>query len=152
MESGNEKKNIQQQQPNAARKSNDVKPNFNPNFNYQTQQMYQVPKQNSALPSQPRQQQNPTPMEIDTSKQNIPTNQFQRGNWQAEKKSREPSFQYNKQKPSYQHVSKQQRVNHVDESTDIRSIYDDSMENNCETESNDLQTTMSEQESIFLEE
>lgn len=112
------KKNIQP--TNAAKKPNDAKPNFNPNPNYQAQQMHQMPKQTFATPPQPRQ--------------------------------REPSFQYNKPQPSYQHVNKQQRVNHVDETTDIRSIYDDSMENNCETETEDLQTTMSERESIFLEE
>lgn len=138
-------------QMNAMKKS-EARPNFNPNFQYQTQQMNQTPRPNFATPPQPKQQQNPTPMEVDPSKQYVQRTQFQQNNWQAEKRQREPSFQYNKLQPSFQHINKQQRVNHVDESIDICSVYDNPLENNYETEAEDSQTAVSEQESTFLEE
>lgn len=89
-------------------------------------------------------------MEVDSSKQFVQKTQFPRNNWQTEKRQREPSFQYNKPQPSFQHVNKQQRVNHVDETTEIRSIYGDSLENNYDTEAEDQQTDTSELESTFL--
>lgn len=55
--------------------------------------------------------------------------------------------------PNQREKYKPQRINHLGEIADIQSIYDDSMENNCETETetDDLESTTSEQESIFLE-
>lgn len=68
------------------------------------------------------------------------------------KRQREPSFQYVNKQPSFQHANKQQRVNNIDDVDDIRSIRDDSMDNNCDTEDHDCQSTTSEQGSVFLEE
>lgn len=127
---------------------NDVKPNFNPNFRYQSQQSTQAPKLNNFSPFKPQQQQQqpkPTPMDVDSSRQNIQRTQFQPNNFQAMKRERDPSFQY---------MNKHQRMNHVNTPDDIQSIYhNDSLENNYdEAENLEDQSTTSIQESIFLEE
>lgn len=128
-----------QEQQRHAQKHNEMKPNFNSNFRYQTQQVTQAPKPKF------EQQQKPTPMEIDSSKQ------FVQQNWQAEKRQREASFQFNKPQPSFQHLNKQQRVNHVDEAAEIQSVYDaGSLENNFESETDNTEDNT--RESVFLEE
>lgn len=132
-------------QQKAVKKSNgDVKPNFNPSFRYQSQRPTQAPNQ---------QQQKPTPMEVDPSKQYVQRNQFQPNNF---KRDREPSFQYaNKQQSSFQHMNKQQRVNHLGESDEIQSVFQHgaSLDNNCdEMENADCQSNVSTQESTFLDE
>lgn len=139
------------------KKQGEAKPTFNPNFRYQSQQPNQISRQNvTGAPqfTQHKQQTTPTPMEIDGSGQYVQKNQFQPNNFQQSKRQRESSFQFmNKQQPSsFQHLNKQQRVNHVEETDDIQSVYDDSLENNCETEIPDCQSTISEQGSTFLEE
>lgn len=120
--------------------TNDVKPGFNPNFRYQPQQSTQAPKQGTFIPHY-KQQQKMTPMEVDSSGQNIQRKQFQpqRNDFQPMKREREPSFQ---------HMNKHQRVNHVDAPDDIHSIYHhDSLENNCDdAEDVDCQSTVSGQE------
>lgn len=125
---------------------NDMKPKFNPNFRYQPQQSTQAPKFNNFVPyKQPQQQQlpKPIPMDVDSSRRNIQPTQFQRNNFQAMKRDRDPSFQQ---------PNNQQRVNHVDEIDGIQSVHGDSMDNNCGTEIDDCQSTTSEQQSTFLEE
>lgn len=139
-----------EQQRVVKKPNGDVKPNFNPNFRYQYQQPTQAPKQNFT-PNQ--QQQKPTPMEVDPSKQYVQRNQFQPNNF---KREREPSFQYaNKQQSSFQHMNKQQRVNHLGESDEIQSVFQHgaSLDNNCdEMENADCQSNVSTQESTFLDE
>lgn len=153
-----------QEQKNA-KKLNDVKPIFNPNFRYQSTQQNLIQKQNFVPTPQYNPKQNfastpqynpykqiskPTPMDIDTSKQNIQKPQFQSNDFQQMKRPREPTY-INKQ-TSFQHANKQQRVNHLDEKDDIQTIFDDSMKNNHDTEIQDNQSTTSETESIFLDE
>lgn len=143
----NQYKNREQQKP--MKTVGDAKPNFNPNFRYQPpqQQSTQAPKQNNFMQPYFKQQQKPTPMDVDNSKQNIQRTQFQsqQNNFQAVKREREPSFQ---------HMNKQQRLHHLDASDDIQSIYHhDSLDNNCdETENLECASTISSQESTFLEE
>jgi len=123
----------------------------NPNFRYQSQQPNQTQRPNFTVTPQNGQQQKTTPMEIDGSGQYAQKTQVQANNFQQKKRPLESSFQYkNKQSPSFHHMTKQQRVNHVEETDDIRSIYDDSLDNNCETEIPDCQSTTSEQGSIFF--
>lgn len=131
------------------KKSAEIKPSSNPNFRYQSQPSNQNQKPNHVATPQ---RENPTPMEIDRSGQFIQKNQFQSNDFQQAKRQREPSFQYMNKQPSFQHVNKHQRVNHIDDTDDIQSIRDDSMDNNCDTENNDCQSTISEQGSAFLEE
>lgn len=135
------------QNKNPRKNSGDAKPNFNPNFQYRSQQPNQ-----SSQPNNTMQQQKPTPMEVDNSKQYVQRNNAQPN--YAVKRDREPTFQYVKQnQPSFQHVHKQQRVNHMGEPDDIQSVYhyDDTLENNHnETENDDCQSNASKQESIFL--
>lgn len=133
---------VAEQQKAIKTPSGDVKPNFNPNFRYQSQQSTRAPKQNNAAPTH-NQQQKPTPMEVDTSKQYVQRTQFS-ANPQPMKRERDPSFQY---------MNKQQRVNHVNEPDDIQSVFHESMENNAdETDAPDHRSTISCQESIFLDE
>lgn len=136
------------------KKTADVKQNFNPNFQYQFPQPNQASKQNATMTPEYKRNQGSTPMEIDGSAQFVQKTQFQPNDTQF-KRPRDPSYQYtNKHQfgSSAQHINKQQRVNHLDEQEDIRSVYDNSLENNCETEAADSQSTASEQGSIFLEE
>lgn len=140
-----------EQQRSMKKPTGDVKPNYNPNFRYQSQQPTQAPKQNFAASPQ---QQKPTPMEVDGSRQYVQRNQFQPNNFQASKRERETSFQHvHKQQPSFQHMNKQQRVNHLNEPDDIQSVFHESMENNAEEmDAPDCRSTISCQESIFLDE
>lgn len=132
------------------RKPIEVRPNSNPNFRYQSQQPNSNHRPNQTAAPQ---HEKPTPMEIDRSGQFIQTTKHSPIDFQQMKRQREPSFQYvNKQPPSFQHVNKHQRVNHVDETNDIQSVYNDSLENNCDTETHDSQSIISEQGSVFLEE
>lgn len=137
------------EQQGSMKKSVETKPGSNPNFRYQSQPPNRNQKP-SYMAAPPRD--NPTPMEIDRSGQFVQKNQFQSNDFQQMKRQREPSFQYANKQPSFQHVNKQQRMNHIDDTDDIQSIRDDSMENNCDTEDHDCQSTTSEQGSIFLEE
>lgn len=140
-------------QNRAARKPDDVRPNFNPNFRYQSQQPNQAPKPTNNVPQQYGHKQGPTPMDIDGSGQHVQRNQAQPNGFQQMKRQREPSFQRaNGLLPSSQHVNKQQRINHLDEPDEIQSIYDNSLENNYEPEAPETGYTTSEQESTFLEE
>lgn len=140
------------EQQKGIRKFAETKPFSNPNFRYQSQQPNQAQRSNLPVAPQNKQQQ-PTQMEIDSSGQYVQKTQFQPNDLQQMKRQRDQSFQYvNKQTPSFQRTNKQQRVNHVEETDDIRSIYDESLDNNCETEVPDCQSTTSEQGSIFLEE
>ena len=135
-----------------AKKFIDPRPISNPDFRYQSQPPNQPPKMNfnSAQPNKP-QQHKPMPMEIDSSGQYVQKTQFQSNDFQHFKRQREPSFQYaNNQQPSYQNVNKQQRVNHVND--DIKSVHGNSMDNNCDAEPNDDASTVSDEESTFLEE
>lgn len=138
---------MHEQQKNMKKGIVDVKPNFNPNFRYQPQQSTQAPKQNNFAAPHYKQQQKPTPMEVDSSGKYVQRTQFQsqQNNFQPMKREREPSFQ---------HMNKHQRVNHVDAPDDIQSIYHhDSLENNCSEDENlECQSTVSAQESTFLEE
>lgn len=140
------------EQQRGIKKFSETKPISNPNFRYQSQQPNQAQRSNLAVAPQNKQQQS-TPMEIDSSGQYVQKTQFQPNDVQQMKRQRDPSFQYvNKQTPSFQRMTKQQRVNHVEETDDIRSIYDDSLDNNCEAEVPDCQSVTSEQGSVFLEE
>lgn len=132
----------------------DTKPNFNPNFRYQSQQPNQAQRPNVAQTPQPGQQNKPTPMEVDSSGQYVKKTPFQPNDFQQMKRQREQSFQNaNRQQQSFQHMSKQQRVNHVDEVDDIRSIHhDDSLEDGHENELSDQLSTTTERESVFLDE
>lgn len=143
----------QHEQQRNAKKFVDVKPTFNPNFRYQSAQLNQIPKQNLAATPQYAQQTKPTPMDIDSSKQHVQKTQFPPNEFQHVKRPRDPSYQYmNKQQTSFQHMNKQQRMNHVNETDDIQTVFDDSMENNNETDNFDCKSTTSEQGSVFLEE
>lgn len=138
-----------EQQKNV-KKFSDSKPAYNPNFRYQSQQPNPTSKQNSTSTPQNEQQNKPVPMDIDSSKNHVQRNQFQPNGAQV-KRQREPSFlRMGNQQPSFQHYSKQQRLNHANESDDIRSVYDDSVDYNCETDEPDCQSIISEQESVFL--
>lgn len=142
-----------QQQQKITKRFEQAKPFFNPNFQYRSVEQNQMPKQNSATTPQQnpyKQFPKPTPMEIDSSKQNAQKPQFQMNDFQQMKRPREPTY-INKQ-TSFQHANKQQRVNHLDENDDIQTIFDDSMKNNHDTEIQDKQSTTSETESIFLDE
>lgn len=138
------------EQQKSTKKFVEGKPSSNPNFHYQSQQLNQNQRPNfNATP----QQENPIPMETDRSGQFIQKTQHPPKDFQQIKRQRESSFQYmNKQPPSFQHANKHQRVNHVDETDDIQSVCDDSLENNCDTEAHDYQSTISEQGSVFLDE
>lgn len=134
---------------------NDQRPNSNPNFRYQVQQQQPNPTSkpnfNATPPNRPPQK--ATPMEIDSSGQFVQKPQHFSNGFQQMKRQREPSFQYtNKASPSFQHVNKNQRINHVDEVDDLYSVYENSMENNCDTETADEPSTESNEESIFLDE
>lgn len=138
------------QQRIAKNQTNNAKPNYNPNFRYQqptqVQQQSQTPKQSNMTPPHYKQQQTPTPMDVDGSKQHVQRTQFQPNTFQPMKRERDPSFQ---------NMNKQQRVNHMDEAGEIQSVYqyNDSMDNNCDEMGNaDCRSTTSNQESIFLEE
>lgn len=136
------------EQQRNAKKFRDERSNmFNPNFRYTTNH---ATKPNfSATPQINQQQQpKPTPMDIDNSRQYVQRNQ------PADfKRPREPSFQHaNRPQASFQHVNKQQRMHHINETGDIQSVYDDSLENNYDGEGDDHQSTTSERESVFLEE
>lgn len=135
------------EQPKEMKKIIDNKPVYHPNFRYQPQQSTQAPKR-FELPHF-KQQQKPTPMEVDESKRFIQQTQFQQ----------QQRFPYNppmkrERDPSFQNMNKQQRVNHLDGTDEIQSIYHhDSMDNNCEeTENFETDSTISNQESTFLEE
>lgn len=133
-----------QAQPTIAlRKTNDVKPNSNPNFHHQTQPTQQMPRQNFVASPPQDQTQKPIPMEVDASQRYSKMASFPQNNWQTEKRPREPSFQYNRPQPSFQHVNKQQRVNHIEESVDIQSVCDNSLENNYGNGEEDDQSTVS---------
>lgn len=128
----------------------ETRPNSNPNFRYQIQQLNQPPKRDTTTTAP---QSKPTPMEIDSSKQFAQKTNFQPNDFAQFKRQRDPSFQYaNKQPPSFQHANKQQRVNHVDEHEEIHSVYDVSMDNNCATEIPDNESVTSEHGSVFLDE
>lgn len=140
--------------PMMKKATNDVKPTFNPNFRYQQQQQQstQAPKQNNFMQPYFKQQQKPTPMDVDASGQNVQRTQFQRNQFQPQQNG----FQAMKRErdPSFQNMNKQQRLHHLDAPDDIQSIYHhESLDNNCdETENVDEQSTISCQESTFLEE
>lgn len=137
------------EQQRNAKKSNETRPISNPNFRYQTAQPNANQKPN--VTTTPQQQQ-PTPMEIDRSGQFVQKTQYHSNDAHQMKRQREPSFQYaNKPSTSFQHFNKNQRVNNID-AEDIRSIYENSMDNNCDTETPECQSTVSEQESVFLDE
>lgn len=141
-----------EQQKNA-KKVNETRPGSNPNFRYQSQQSNPTPKPNFNGASQQRPQQKPTPMEVDSSGQYVQKTQHQSNDFNQIKRQREPSFQYNnKPSPSFPHMSKNQRVNHVDDNEDIHSVFENSMDNNCDTEVFDNQSTVSEEGSVFLDE
>lgn len=73
--------------------------------------------------------------------------------FQQTKRPREPSFQYaNKPQPSFQHVNKNQRINHVDDTEDIYSIHENSMDNNYDSETTEEQAIVTKEESVFLDE
>lgn len=128
----------------------DTKMNFHPNFRYEANASKMTGKQNQTN-TWPTKQQSPTPMDIDSSKQNIQKTQYQQHELQALKRQRDPSFQYaHKQNSSFQHVGKQQRINHVNETEDIQSIYDDT--NQYDNENFENISSSSEKESTFLEE
>lgn len=133
-------------EPPRSVKKIEAKPNFNPNFRYQ-----QPSKPNFANdPSKQR----ATPMDVDTSAQNVQRtpNAFQSNAFEQNKRPREQSFQNANRQPSYQHVNKHQRVNHLEESVEIQSVCGNSLDNNYDTEIPDNTSTASEQGSDFLEE
>lgn len=133
------------------KQNGDGKPNFNPNFRYQSQQPMQTSGRDTAAGSHNKQQTKPIPMEVDNSKQYVQRTQFRPNDPQAVKREREPSFQHMQRQPSSFQRMKHQRVNHVDEPDDIQTVFacDDSLENNPDdVENADLQSTS--QESIFL--
>lgn len=133
-------------------RSNNNNPN-NPNFRYQSQQLNQTTKPNFNAEPQQRQQQKPTPMEIDSSRQYVQKTQHQPNDFHQMKRHRDPSFQYaNKPTPSFPHMNKNQRVNHVDDNEDIHSVFENSMDNNYDTEIYDNQSADSEEASNFLDE
>lgn len=141
---------VAEQQRNA-KKFIETRPNSNPNFRYQTQQLNSTPKSNFNAAPQIKTQQKPTPMEVDSSGQFVQKMQSQRNDFHQMKRQREPSFQYtNKPLPSFQHANKSPRVNHIEENDDIHSVYENSMDNNCDDETNDNQSIVSVEESIFL--
>lgn len=141
---------VYEQQRNTRKFYAETRPNSNPNFRYQSQQQNQTQKPNSTATPQHREL---TPMEVDSSGQYVQRTQFTPRDPQQMKRQRESSFQYmNKQPPSFQHVIKQQRVNQINETDDIQSIHDDSLDNKCDTEAHDCQSITSEQGSIFLDE
>lgn len=146
------------EQQRNARKFVETRPLSNPNFHYRTQQPNSTPKPNfnatpHSMQHQNKPQQKPTPMEVDGSGQFVQKTQHKSNGFHQMKRQREPSFQYtNKPSTSFQHVNKNQRVNHIDEKEDIQSVYENSMDNNYETEIADNQSTASEKESIFLDE
>lgn len=144
-----EYKSVEQQRN--AKKFVETRPASNPNFRYQTQQLNPTSKPNFNAAPQNKLQQKPTPMEIDSSGQFVQKTQNQHNDFHQTKRQREPSFQYaNKPSPSFQHTNKSPRVNHIEESDDIHSVYENSMENNCDEETQDNQSTISEEGSIFL--
>lgn len=131
----------------------ETRPSSNPNFRYQTQQQNSTPKSNFNAAPQNKTQQKPTPMEVDSSGQFVQKMQSQRNDFHQMKRQREPSFQYtNKPLPSFQHTNKNPRVNHIEEIDDIHSVYENSMDNSCNDETNDDQSVVSVEESIFLDE
>lgn len=139
------------EQSKNTKKLNDQRPISNPNFRYNTQPSGSNTKPNAtpALSpnSKPMPQHKPTPMEIDSSGQFVQKTQF---NQFQSKRQGEPSAQYRPQ-PSFQHVNRNQRMNHVEEA-DIVSVYDTSMDNNYDAGTQDNQSTISETESVFLDE
>lgn len=129
-----------------AKRSNELNPN-NPNFRYQAQKW----NPNATPPN--KQQEKPTPMEIDRSGQFIQKTQQPPNGFQQTKRTREPSLQHaNGASPSYRHINKSQRVNHVDDADDLYSVYENSMDNNFDSDTTEEQPTASNEESIFLEE
>lgn len=138
---------LQEQQRSMKKSTGDMKPKYNPNFHYQPQQQStQAPNPNGNTAPHQKQQSKPTPMDVDSSKRYIQSTQFQRPTqFQSNKRDRDPSFQ---------NANKQQRVNNIDGVDDIQSIYQhESLENNCNgTDDDECHSTISTQESIFLEE
>lgn len=133
------------------KRANQLNPNFNPNFRYQTMQLNQTPKINSNSALQNKPPQPPTPMEVDASGQFTqkahPSNGFQQ-----QKRQREQSLQYtNKPSTSFKHANNAQRINHVDEIDEISSSDENSMDNNYDTEAIEEQSAALELESVFLE-
>lgn len=128
-----------------------TKSKSNPNFRYQTPPPNHVPKPNFNHVPQNKPPQQPTPMEVDSSGQFVQKPQQAGNAFHQMKRQREPSFQYtNKPSASFQHANKNQRVNHVDD--DVYSVNENSMENNCDTDATEHQSTSSTEESIFLDE
>lgn len=142
----------------AARKFDDVKPNYNPNFRYQSQSNQmpnnQLPNNQMPRPTNNLPQQKPTPMDVDRSAQHV-RNQAQPNAFPNMKRQHDPSMQ-NANRPfpsSFQHVNKQQRINHIAETDDVQSLYADSLDNNCESDipetSYEAGYTTNEQEGVF---
>lgn len=143
-----ENKTIEQQKN--AKRANQMNPNFT---KYQAPQQYpmQKPVQNFVPPAKALQQPS-APMEVDSSRHYVQKTQHAANGFQQFKRQHEPSFQNATKSPtSFQHLNKAQRINHVDENDDICSVSENSMDNNCDTEDIEGLSTVSNEESIFLE-